>query len=701
MERELEKAKSEVAYARNEVKRLCETAKTHEQQMQDFQQRLQDCTEEKQTLKKKCNRAAVTLARVTLKNSRTFTIIQKGIYTAQAQAIARFLVRQVIQAVTHKMSQRTVQCCITEGGIAAKIQVADEMSNTYRDTPKLRILGVDSSLKGLQLRLDECADLFNASPLALRKQTSFSRDEFITKLPDQKKDHALLCAWKGDVRNQQLREKHIAKLPVDELIILLMAEKEKKIDELGGIAVWENLIPVDQLCHDKEILLDLSHELGGGCCMHKDLNTVKGGDKAMSEFWKNSDLTPPVLLANKDNAAVLALARPGSSSSAAEIHAEKVSGCGGDDKKRQQDTFSWFFSQRLGQEVAYPGTKFILLHQDLLIEFMDHICHNKEKAGLTNLKKNFLTAIEDSPTITELLMLLAYSLVSSHPYMRYVHGPGLGPLHQKITQHYEKIIADPDLVIGPKATSATGTFDGKPWHNENMFKVVQEWIFIAFMKGCLVTWIRFTSEFKAGGMIDGLTAEEREAAWMPATNDVNEGALGTLRITMRRKPCLTLHQFNNETQEWMDKELTKEDHAYIHCMARDLDKSKPELKQKSEQEQKQKKKKIVENLRNIVLVLEEDKIQRLGVKAIKEQLDVYHHYDSTVPIKARLNKTGPEGQRERVNTLLGAIERMRASGLTDPRPKYDENTSESFEGTSSAVGGDYIYILEEEKEKDN
>lgn len=86
-------------------------------------------------------------------------------------------------------------------------------------------------------------------------------------------------------------------------------------------------------------------------------------------------------------------------------------------------------------------------------------------------------------------------------------------------------------------------------------------------------------------MIDGLTAKERDATWMPATNDVNEGALGTLRITMQRKPHLTLHQFNtcfmfnwNETQDWMDKELTDEDHAYIRQMARDLDKSRPELK---------------------------------------------------------------------------------------------------------------------------
>lgn len=128
-------------------------------------------------------------------------------------------------------------------------------------TPKLRTLGVDSSvdhtsetqLKGLQLWLDKCSNLYNTSLLAQKKHTSFSRDEFIAKLcstngdhaADQKKDHALLRAWKEDVRNQQLGEKHIAQLPIDELIILLMTEKEKRIDELRGVTIWESLTPVD------------------------------------------------------------------------------------------------------------------------------------------------------------------------------------------------------------------------------------------------------------------------------------------------------------------------------------------------------------------------------------------------------------------------------------------------------------------------
>jgi hypothetical protein len=42
-----------------------------------------------------------------------------------------------------------------------------------------------------------------------------------------------------------------------------------------------------------------------GCAMHKDLNCVKGGNAKMMEWWDENDVTGPILLANKDNAAVL------------------------------------------------------------------------------------------------------------------------------------------------------------------------------------------------------------------------------------------------------------------------------------------------------------------------------------------------------------------------------------------------------------
>ncbi len=121
----------------------------------------------------------------------------------------------------------------------------------------------------------------------------------------------------------------------------------------------------------------------------------------------------------------------------------------------------------------------------------------------------------------------------------------------------------------------------------------------------------------------------------------------------------------------MDKTLTDDDLIYLRQQARKLDKSKPELKQKAEQveadeaaakakrakitEQIKKKDKALEKLRNVILMLEEQKIRQLGVKAVKDQLDVYRISDSEVPIKAQLNKAGPEGQRECIEALLAAI----------------------------------------------
>lgn len=360
--------------------------------------------------------------------------------------------------------------------------------------------------------------------------------------------------------------------------------------------------------------------------MHKDLNTVKGGDKSMSEYWTNNNLTPPVLLANKDNAAVLALTSSSTTPSAAEVHAEKVSGWGTvkatllggllfhhkDDKKGQQNMYTWYFHQKLGYDLAFPGTsstryqsnaqasELIVLHWQLFIEFMDFIQDNKVHAGWTNLEKNFAMAIQDVTTCHEFNVLTIWLLCFSCPYMHHVRGHGidhldLGKVHHQITSHYCKMIADPNLVLGQDATFKTATFDGQRWEDDLAFIAVQKNIpellhisglLVGFLKGCLETWIRFTEEFEEGGIIDGLTAEEHEAAWMPATNDANEGALGMMHVIMRRKPQLTLRQMNawfmvkmNHTDQWMKcVDLTEEDHAYIRKMQRLMEAKKLENK---------------------------------------------------------------------------------------------------------------------------
>ncbi|KAF8960711.1 hypothetical protein BDZ97DRAFT_1597629, partial [Flammula alnicola] len=103
---------------------------------------------------------------------------------------------------------------------------------------------------------------------------------------------------------------------------------------------------------------------------------------------------------------------------------------------------------------------------------------------------------------------------------------------------------------------------------------------VAFFRGALATWERFSSEFAPGGLIDESSAEEKHLAWMPATNDINEGALGAYRVVTRGKPSMTLHQYNalamfrhNDTQAYMDAVFTCDDHIYIMREARRLDAS--------------------------------------------------------------------------------------------------------------------------------
>ncbi|KAJ7485891.1 hypothetical protein FB451DRAFT_1027055 [Mycena latifolia] len=77
----------------------------------------------------------------------------------------------------------------------------------------------------------------------------------------------------------------------------------------------------------------------------------------------------------------------------------------------------------------------------------------------------------------------------------------------------------------------------------------------------------------------------RQLAWMPSTNDTNEGALGAYRVAVRGKPSLTLHQYNaqamfrrNDTQDFVDAVFTPEDHLYIMREARRIDASGEERK---------------------------------------------------------------------------------------------------------------------------
>jgi hypothetical protein len=157
-------------------------------------------------------------------------------------------------------------------------------------------------------------------------------------------------------------------------------------------------------------------------------------------------------------------------------------------------------------------------------------------------------ALHCTSTITEFAVLSIYAEAISYPYMKEIHTSSdknqnmldLGPFHRCVYDHIKKIIDNPDILIGkdidPSESYKMATLDGEEWQNIEVVKKILDLIptlphfcnlLISFFKGAAETWEHFTSEFAPSGLINGATIEEKELAWMPATNDEDEGTLGS------------------------------------------------------------------------------------------------------------------------------------------------------------------------------
>ena len=227
--------------------------------------------------------------------------------------------------------------------------------------------------------------------------------------------------------------------------------------------------------------------------MHKDLNCVKGGDKAMQEMWKNLNKTPPILLANKDNAAVLAHFSGTSDPSRAELRAEEVSKCGGshattlggmiccnkDKKKGQQDTYNFYMEVNVGHCIPYPDVSnthyrshgeaagtIISFHKHFLL-FMELVRDGKQKLGKTNIEKNLTNALKDPATLIKLCVLALYNVNISRPFMQYVRSHDnileLEKFFQKKVDFLQTIINNPQLWVSQEFSYQVSSLNGKKW----------------------------------------------------------------------------------------------------------------------------------------------------------------------------------------------------------------------------------------------
>lgn len=201
----------------------------------------------------------------------------------------------------------------------------------------LRTLGVGTSVNhtsatqvdGLKQRLHELAEIFNNSPLAKREGLRFTPDDFAYRLigtsgdhaADQKKSHEILRVWHMEIILQRLGEEALFQMDVGRLLSILAPLKATQISNCGGLEAWNGLTEDKKAAVDVEIIREVGKQvfdtlpednkqkltsfIRTGCCMHKDLNCIKGGDKAMQKMWQRLNKMPPIILMNKDNAAIL------------------------------------------------------------------------------------------------------------------------------------------------------------------------------------------------------------------------------------------------------------------------------------------------------------------------------------------------------------------------------------------------------------
>ena len=134
-------------------------------------------------------------------------------------------------------------------------------------------------------------------------------------------------------------------------------------------------------------------------------------------------------------------------------------------------------------------------------------------------------------------------------------------------------------------------------------------------------------------------------AWLPATNDENEGALGSFRQLMSQQPQLTLLNHNalamfykNNTQAFMAAKFTEpEDYQYLRMLARESHGEEKQrrkeivefrdIRQAKKTAQKEKREKTArdkaERLAGLALLLNKEEVMKLRGARLGDQLKLF------------------------------------------------------------------------------
>ncbi|KAH7343193.1 hypothetical protein B0J17DRAFT_738164 [Rhizoctonia solani] len=496
---------------------------------------------------------------------------------------------------------------------------------------------------------------------------------------DQKRLFQLLNQWKQNIDCKSRAGRKLKTLTVDQQLYALTSYLDNTATTVSN---WRSLLSDQQAAIMHDAWLALTAQIGeaefqklrideqlevdfiawAGCCMHKELNAVKGGASRMAAEWEELGSKPLIVLLNKYESIRNArgmneqLMRGG-------IKLAYLAGAifnNKDNKKGYQSSVDNFFEQHFGYSTRFTdisNTRYgsycnaammLIVHLEKYKQLVCIVCLAKSTPGFNNIESNVLNGLEDIPTLTELVVLVLYA-----------------------------------QAIGAKTSAATGALDGQSWDRPdviyNILSLVPilpdiQPILVAFFWGALQTWERFTSEFETSGQVTQATKRQRESAWMPATNDISEGALGQCRQMLRRAPTMSDHQRNarvmwshNDTHSWAKQTLTSEDKTYIRQEARCIDASGDNKKQRANMNAALEERAAAGKVKQEKSMArqEEMKLKLAGV-----QLRLYATYDELFKMKVsdldlQIDKLQEMGDKEgaKVKEILAGLERRRAPDI--------------------------------------
>jgi hypothetical protein len=412
---------------------------------------------------------------------------------------------------------------------------------------------------------------YNASPLG--QVNPIDEDEFITFIKglgtdhanDQKKLARLINGWTTNSQKLMMGKQYLSNTALENLMPTITHFNNEKIAAAGGLDAWTALPDEEKVLRDIQVCKELYRHFGEtawkgltpeeqfeaqalvwcGCCMHKEMNSVKGGVEGMKLFWESIGGPALIKLMNKVNDTAVKKSEKGSEVAENALEASEGGGVKltsllsallnhKDDKRGQQDTFKLYFEHVLGYSVSCPDTSntrfqshcdcaiFIIFYLPQLLLFMSHIMYSKGKVGLNHLEANVLKGLQDVLTLTELAVLALYANSVSYAYMHVARATGdrkmttldLADFHAKVIRFCEAVTENPGLLLAPDALYEMGTLDGQPWEHPEVFYAIQcmapmlpnlAGCLKAFMTGAADTWKRFGEEYHEDGIIARLS----------------------------------------------------------------------------------------------------------------------------------------------------------------------------------------------------